>query len=119
MAEPNEDEFFYGPVADDPPRKPLRHRDPWRPDRSGLGQPKADLRPVITDPRMQNRGTEKEEPDRAIGEQNRSVKSPTRILPPSDRGKSISFEELKKGIDEEEANRLNPMDGYSAVPPRP
>jgi hypothetical protein len=31
----------------------------------------------------------------------------------------IPLEEILKGIDEEQANRLNQMDGYSKVPPRP
>jgi hypothetical protein len=70
---------------------------------------------------MLNRGTEKKEPNRALGERNRSVTSPARVPPPSDPGKLISLDikELIKSIDEEEANRLNSMDGYSAIPPRP
>ena len=108
MAEP-EDEFVYGLVPDDPPRKPLRHRTALQLERSRLG----------SDPRLLNRGTVKATPNKAT--ENRSV--PSRPIPPlSERLKGPSAEEVKQLLDElreEDLDRLKPQDGYNPIPPRP
>src|SRR5688500_444928 len=108
MAEP-EDEFVYGLVPDDPPRKPLRHRPALQLERSRLG----------SDPRLLNRGTVKATPNKAT--ENRSV--PSRPIPPlSERLKGPSAEEVKQLLDElreEDLDRLKPQDGYNPIPPRP
>jgi outer membrane protein OmpA-like peptidoglycan-associated protein len=75
------------------------------------------LRPAGQDPRLLNRSTE--EPNRATGEENRSLKKYPQSAAGSAQRKPPAFEELKQLIDEEQSNRLNPMDGYNKPPPRP
>jgi hypothetical protein len=65
-----------------------------------------DLRPARQDHKLlSNRSTEKE--NRSTGQENKSLNRP------------LSFEDIKKHIDEEESNRLVPLDGYTKPPQRP
>jgi hypothetical protein len=112
MPESNPDDFPpYGPVPDEI-RKPLIHRDPWHlPSR-----PIPDLRPAGQDHKMLlNKSTE----NRATGAENKSLNKYSGVAPGFERRKPPSFEELKRDIDEEQSNRLNWMDGYTGIPPKP
>jgi hypothetical protein len=121
MPESNADGFPpYGPVPDEI-RKPLIHRDPphllTRPLPS---RPIPDLRPAGQDHKLLlNKSTAKEQPNRATGVENKSLKKYPGVAPEFERRKPPSFEELKEAIDEEQSNRLNWMDGYTGSPPKP
>src|SRR5689334_14793151 len=54
---------------------------------------------------LQSRSIEKEQPNRANERPNKSL--------------NWLFDEAKRRIDEEESNRLTPLDGYTKPPPRP
>jgi hypothetical protein len=121
MSESNADDFPpYGPVPDEI-RKPLIHRDPphvlTRPLPS---RPIPDLRPAGQDHKLLlNKSTAKEQPNRATGVENKSLKKYPGVATEFERRKPPSFEELKRSIDEEQSNRLNWMDGYTGNPPKP
>jgi hypothetical protein len=109
-----EDEFPpYGPVQEEK-RRPARH---WTPEGRLEGRPM--LSQPATSRKLLNRATEKQGPERATGDRNRSSRArpdpgPTRqrIAPPAG-------DELRRQDDQDESNRLNVFDGYSPRPPRP
>jgi hypothetical protein len=112
----NADDFPpYGPVPDEI-RKPARHWDPLTRPLPSRAMP--DLRPAGQNHKLlQNKSTD--QPNRATGTQNKLLRKNSDAAPRVERPKAPSFEELKKLIDEEQANRLNEMDGYNKTPPRP
>jgi hypothetical protein len=98
---------LYGPVPYEV-RQPAKH---WDPEKRPLNRPLPDLRPARQDPRALNRLTEK--PKRATGTENKALRKYSDIPPLAERLKPPPFEQQKKEIDEEEKDRLTPLDGYN------
>lgn len=114
MPKSNADDFPpYGPVPYEI-RKPLVHRDPPQVERRSLP-----ARPMLSPPVLSR--DHRLLQSKSTGQENKALKnnSPPAASIGVSRPKLPSFEDIKQQIDEEEANRLNWMDGYTGAPPRP